>query len=47
MRVEKEFVGKIPVTRLALTRLGRAGIEQHWQRLEALCRHTLVWHPEA
>ena len=46
VRVEKEFVGKIPVTRLALTRLGRVGIERHWQRLEALRQHALVWHPE-
>jgi len=46
VRVEKEFVGKIPVTRLALTRLGRVGIERHWQRLEALRRDALGWHPE-
>ena len=47
VRVEKEFVGKVPVTRLSLTRLGHAGIERHWQRLEALRQDALVWRREA
>jgi DNA-binding transcriptional ArsR family regulator len=47
VRVGKEFVRKIPVTRLSLTKLGRAGIERHWERLGALRRHALVWQPEA
>lgn len=43
VRIDKEFVGKIPMTRLSLTKLGRTGIERHWERLETLRRHAREW----
>ena len=45
--IDKEFVGKTPNTRVSLTRQGRAAIERHWKRLDALRRTALEWEPEA
>lgn len=47
VRIDKAFVGKIPVTRLSLTKLGRSAIERHWQQLKDLRRHSLQWRPKA
>jgi len=41
--IEKEFVGKMPNTRVALTRSGRAAIERHWKRLDELRRDASNW----
>jgi DNA-binding transcriptional ArsR family regulator len=41
--IEKEFVAKLPNTRVALTRTGRAAIERHWHRLDTLRRQSLDW----
>ncbi|MGI8913729.1 MAG: transcriptional regulator [Chloroflexota bacterium] len=45
VRIDKEFRGKIPVTLVALTAEGRAGIEQHWRQLERLRRDVQAWTP--
>jgi len=39
--IEKEFVGKIPTTRVEPTRDGRAAIARHWKQLEKLRQATL------
>lgn len=36
VQVGKKFEGKKPVTTLAITDVGRAAIDRHWQQLEAL-----------
>ena len=41
--IEKEFVGKLPNTRVALTRAGRVAIERHWKRLDELRRDASNW----
>lgn len=46
VHVLKEFVGKTPVTRLSLTRSGRAGVERHWHQLEELRQHARAWQPD-
>ncbi len=45
VRIEKEYVGKMPSTRLSLTRRGRSAIERHWKELDALRRRVLEWEP--
>jgi DNA-binding transcriptional ArsR family regulator len=45
VRIEKEFVGKTPTTRLALTKRGRGAIERHWKELDTLRRRALEWQP--
>ena len=45
VRIEKEFVGKMPSTHLSLTRRGRAAIERHWKELDDLRRRALDWQP--
>jgi len=44
--IEKEFVAKLPNTRVSLTRAGRAAIDQHWEQLDKLRRQTRKWTPE-
>jgi DNA-binding MarR family transcriptional regulator len=46
VRIEKEFVDKVPSTRLALTTKGRRVIERHWKQLERLRASVLTWQPE-
>ena len=41
--IEKEFVGKVPNTHVALTRSGRVAIERHWKRLDELRRDASNW----
>jgi DNA-binding transcriptional ArsR family regulator len=41
VEIEKRFVGKVPNTRVSLTAQGRATIQQHWKRLDAMRR----WRP--
>jgi DNA-binding transcriptional ArsR family regulator len=44
--IEKEFVGKIPTTRISITRAGRTAIERHWKRLDQLRQASLKWSPD-
>lgn len=44
--IEKEFVAKIPNTRLAITKPGRAAVERHWKQLDRLRQASLSWSPE-
>jgi DNA-binding transcriptional ArsR family regulator len=44
--VEKEFVGKIPNTRIGITKAGRSAVERHWKRLDQLRQATLQWSPD-
>ena len=41
--IEKEFVGKIPNTRVSITKTGRSAVERHWKRLEQLRQASLEW----
>ena len=43
--IDKEFVAKVPNTRLSLTRSGRTAITKHWATLEKLRRESLEWTP--
>ena len=43
--IEKEFVAKMPSTRVCLTKSGRDAIARHWDRLEKLRRASLDWRP--
>ena len=45
--VEKEFVGKIPNTRISITKVGRSAVERHWKRLDQLRQASLQWAPDA
>lgn len=45
VRIDKQFSGKLPLTRLSLTSAGQTGIEQHWKRLDTLRRHAFKWRP--
>src|SRR5689334_1393961 len=44
--VEKEFVGKIPNTRISITKAGRLAVERHWKRLSDLRQASLQWSPD-
>ena len=44
--IEKEFVGKLPNTRIGITKAGRTAVERHWKRLEKLRQASLEWSPE-
>jgi len=44
--VEKEFVGKIPKTRISITKGGRSAVERHWRRLSELRQASLQWAPD-
>lgn len=46
VRIDKTFEGKIPLTRLSLTRQGKSGIERHWRQLDELRRDALEWRPD-
>lgn len=45
VRIDKEFVGKLPSTSVSITRRGRAAIERHWRELSELRRRALEWKP--
>jgi DNA-binding MarR family transcriptional regulator len=45
VRIDKGFVGKVPRTRVGLTRPGRAAIERHWQQLDGLRQLATRWQP--
>ena len=45
--IEKEFIAKIPNTRVSVTKAGRAAVERHWKRLDQLRQASLEWTPEA
>ena len=36
VEINKQFVGKKPVTMVSLTEIGREAVEHHWQLLEQL-----------
>jgi DNA-binding transcriptional ArsR family regulator len=44
--IEKEFVGKIPNTRVSITKAGRSAVERHWKRLDQLRQASLQWSPD-
>jgi DNA-binding transcriptional ArsR family regulator len=44
--IEKEFVGKIPNTRVSVSKIGRTAVERHWKRLDQLRQSSLDWRPE-
>ncbi|QRN96044.1 transcriptional regulator [Archangium violaceum] len=43
--VEKQFKGKTPLTRIAVTEKGREAVEQHWRQLEQLRGKARRWVP--
>ena len=45
IEVDKGFRGRVPNTTLRLTPKGRAAIERHWKRLEALRAAAAAWRP--
>jgi DNA-binding MarR family transcriptional regulator len=47
LSIEKEFVDKTPRTRARITEMGRAAIEQHWQKLEDLRKTSKTWQPDS
>lgn len=47
VRIDKEFVNKVPRTMLSLTGEGRARIAAHWEQLERLRRDAGRWRPES
>lgn len=47
VRIDKQFIGKLPNTQASLTDKGRAAIEQHWQQLDALRKGAAQWQPNA
>lgn len=44
--VEKQFKGKTPLTRIAVTDKGREAVERHWKQLEQLRSKARSWAPE-
>jgi DNA-binding transcriptional ArsR family regulator len=44
--IEKEFVGKIPNTRISITKSGRSAVERHWKRLDQIRQTSLHWSPD-
>jgi DNA-binding transcriptional ArsR family regulator len=45
VKIEKQFVGKVPNTQAALTANGRAAIERHWRQLQTLRDNAQRWKP--
>ncbi|QRK12568.1 transcriptional regulator [Archangium violaceum] len=43
--VEKQFKGKTPLTRIAVTEAGREAVERHWRQLEQLRGKARRWVP--
>jgi DNA-binding transcriptional ArsR family regulator len=43
--VEKQFIGKTPLTRVRISSAGRAAVEEHWRRLEDIRGAALRWQP--
>jgi DNA-binding MarR family transcriptional regulator len=46
VQVEKQFNGKTPLTRIAVTDSGREAVERHWQQLERLRSKARRWVPQ-
>ena len=46
VKVRKRFVGKKPNTSVALSKQGRAAIDEHWRRLEKLRESAGGWQEE-
>jgi DNA-binding MarR family transcriptional regulator len=46
VRIDKQFLGKVPNTVVSLTSAGREAIEWHWQQLESLRNGAQQWRPE-
>ena len=44
--VDKQFKGKTPLTRIAVTDAGREAVERHWQQLEQLRSKARRWVPQ-
>jgi DNA-binding transcriptional ArsR family regulator len=45
VEIQKEFEGKQPITYALLTPEGRAGLEEHWNRLDAIRQSARLWKP--
>ena len=43
--IQKQFEGKQPITYVMLTPEGREGLQEHWERLEAIRNAARVWKP--
>jgi hypothetical protein len=43
--IEKVFEGRQPVTYVMLTLEGRQGLDEHWNRLDAIRRGARTWRP--
>jgi DNA-binding MarR family transcriptional regulator len=46
VKVEKQFNGKTPLTRISVTDSGREAVERHWQQLEQLRSKARRWVPQ-
>jgi DNA-binding MarR family transcriptional regulator len=44
--IQKDFVGKRPRTRAAITPAGHEAIEAHWERLSRMRQTAREWRPE-
>ncbi len=43
--VNKSFVGKVPLTSVAITPAGRQAVTRHWAQLERLREQSAAWKP--
>jgi DNA-binding transcriptional ArsR family regulator len=43
--IQKVFEGRQPVTYVMLTLEGRQGLDEHWNRLDAIRRGARTWRP--
>ena len=43
--IDKEFVGKVPNTRVIISKRGRSAVERHWKQLDQLRQASLEWSP--
>lgn len=45
VQIEKSYEGKTPITRVCLSKSGRASIRRHWKRLDGLRNQVAQWRP--
>jgi len=46
VRIDKQFVGKLPRTEVSLTDAGREAVGRHWAQLEKLRRDAQGWQAD-
>ena len=46
VRIEKDFVGKTPRTRISITPRGRKQTEEHWRQLDEIRVEARSWQPQ-